>query len=65
MFGYINCYDKVINGTLSPERICYTCDSFCEFSLFIFFMLISLCSINICCYKKQLKEVKENPPPYY
>ena len=70
MFGYVNCYDKIINGTLIPEKVCYTCDSFCEFSIFIFSLLFCTCCINtFCCTtKKKYKEIKvidpHSPPPY-
>ncbi len=63
----MSCYDQIINNTITSDKICYTCGIFCEFGLFVFSLLVSLCCINICCKrKKQYKEIinPQSPPPY-
>ena len=53
MFDYVNCYDKIINNTLIPEKVCYTCDSFCEFSILVSICILITCFISTCCYPKK------------
>lgn len=67
MFSYMNCYHQIINNTLT-EKICYTCDSFCELGIMMFFIIFTLCCLTSCCNpsKKKYKEIvrPESPPPY-
>ena len=69
MFSYVNCYDKIVNDTFTPEKVCYTCDSFCEFSILVFLSVLITCCISTCYYpkKKRYKEIiiePQSPPPY-
>ena len=69
MFSYINCYDEIINGTITNNKVCYTCNIFCEFSIFVLFLTITTCCLNCFCRKKKnkYKEIMiqpSSPPPY-
>lgn len=70
MFSLYDCRDIIVNGTLVPQKLCYECDTFCEFSIFVFTLLLISCCLKICFSRKKIvsKEIltiePESPPPY-
>ena len=64
-FSLYDCQDEIINGTLIQRKNCSECDGFCEFAILVFSFLLVFCCFDIFCRKKELKEIKDDPPAYY